>query len=134
MDSQSIKATESGGISGYDAGKKIKGRKRHIVTGTLGLMVGLVAHSAGIQDRDGAPEALKSIRGAYPDLRHIFAPYGGMCHSPAGRWMVAMRDQSYETLLRVRETGQSRLLNAQTRRKVSRLSAEGRLLNAPSRG
>jgi transposase len=76
VDSQSIKTTESGGISGYDAGKKIKGRKRHIVTDTLGFMVGLVVHSAGIQDRDGAPEVLKLIRGAYPDLRHIFADGG----------------------------------------------------------
>ena len=53
IDSQTIKTTESGGISGYDAGKKTKGRKRHIVTDTLGFMVGLVVHSAGIQDRDG---------------------------------------------------------------------------------
>jgi transposase len=76
VDSQSIKTTESGGVSGYDAGKKIKGRKRHIVTDTLGFMVGLVVHSAGIQDRDGAPEVLKSIRETYPDLRHIFADGG----------------------------------------------------------
>jgi hypothetical protein len=42
IDSQSVKATESGGIAGYDAGKTIKGRKRHIVVNTLGLMVGLM--------------------------------------------------------------------------------------------
>jgi transposase len=60
-DGQSVKTTESGGISGYDAGKKIKGRKRHIVVDTLGLMVGLVVHSADIQDRDGAPAVLKTI-------------------------------------------------------------------------
>jgi len=76
VDSQSIKTTESGGVSGYDAGKKIKGRKRHIVTDTLGFMVGLVVHSAGIQDRDGAPEVLKSIRGSYPHLHHVFADGG----------------------------------------------------------
>ena len=46
-------------------GKRIKGRKRHIVTNTLGFMIGLVVHSAGIQDRDGAPLVLKSIRKAY---------------------------------------------------------------------
>ena len=49
IDSQSAKTTESGGIRGFDAGKKIMGRKRHIVVDTLGLMVGLVIHAADIQ-------------------------------------------------------------------------------------
>jgi transposase len=76
IDSQSVKTTESGGVCGFDAGKKVKGRKRHIVTDTLGLMVGLVVHGADVQDRDGAPEVLRSIRARWPWLRHVFADGG----------------------------------------------------------
>lgn len=73
IDSQSAKTTEAGGPCGYDAGKKIKGRKRHILTDTMGLMVGAIVHTADIQDRDGAPPLLASIRSALPWLRHVFA-------------------------------------------------------------
>jgi transposase len=70
IDSQSVKTTESGGVCGDDAGKKIKGRKRHIVTDTRGLLVGVLIHAASIQDRDGAPEVLNSG----PRPMAVFAP------------------------------------------------------------
>ncbi|WP_349263859.1 transposase [Oligoflexus sp.] len=51
MDSQSTKTTEAGGVCGYDAGKKVKGRKRHLIVDTLGLVIKVVVHRADIQDR-----------------------------------------------------------------------------------
>src|SRR5271163_1590260 len=57
IDSQSVKSAEKGGVSidphGFDAGKKIKGKKRHILVDTRGLLLIAIVHSAGIQDRDG---------------------------------------------------------------------------------
>jgi transposase len=73
IDSQSAKTTEAGGPCGYDAGKKVKGRKRHILTDTMGVLVGAIVHTADIQDRDGAPLLLASVRDALPWLRHVFA-------------------------------------------------------------
>lgn len=73
IDSQSAKTTESGGPRGYDAGKKVKGRKRHILTDTQGHLVGLAVQPADLQDRDGAVDVLASIRSLYPWLRHLFA-------------------------------------------------------------
>ena len=76
IDSQTVKTTESGGVGGYDAGKKINGRKRHAIVDTIGLLFGLVVHAADIQYRDGAPAALASIRRSSPWLRHVFADGG----------------------------------------------------------
>ena len=73
IDSQSVKTTESGGVRGYDVGKKIKGRKRHILTDTCGYLVHAVVHAADIQDRDGALLVLAAIVKRFPWLRHVFA-------------------------------------------------------------
>lgn len=73
IDSQSVPTTESGGPRGIDAGKRIKGRKRHIVTDTEGFLLAALVHPADIQDPHGAVPLLQGLRRSFPKLRHIFA-------------------------------------------------------------
>lgn len=75
MDAQSVKTTaESSHHSGYDAGKKTKGRKRHVLVDTLGLLICCLVHSAGMQDRDGAKLLLCKARDRW--FRMIWADSG----------------------------------------------------------
>ncbi len=73
IDTQSVKATESGSPRGYDAAKKVNGRKRHIVVDTQGLLLGVLVHAAFIQDADGAGDLLRRIKPLYCWLRTVFA-------------------------------------------------------------
>jgi transposase len=73
IDSQSVPTTESGGPRGIDAGKRIKGRKRHIVTDSEGFLLAVQVHPANIQDPHGAVPLLRSLRQAFPKLDHVFA-------------------------------------------------------------
>ncbi|RYC27839.1 IS5 family transposase [Ciceribacter ferrooxidans] len=100
IDSQSVKATEGGGPRGYDADKKTKRRKRHILTDTEGNLVHAVIHTADIQDRDGAPLVLRGIIRRFPWLRHVFADGGyagdklGDALRRMGKWTVEVIKRS----------------------------------------
>jgi putative transposase len=74
IDSSSVSTTESGGEQrGYDAGKKVSGRKRSIIVDALGMIIAVVVHAASVQDYDGAKLVLQKIKGKYKRLIAIFA-------------------------------------------------------------
>ena len=96
IDSQSVKTTSVGGeLRGYDAGKKTKGRKRHIVVDTMGLLIFVIVHSADIQDRDGAKLVMDKLKENLIKLVKIFAD-GGY----AGK-LVEYAAQTYKWIIEI---------------------------------
>ena len=73
IDGQSVKTTEAGGPRGFDAGKKVNGRKRHLLADTSGLPLRRVVHPACMQDRDGLGLVCARMRRRFPWLKHLFA-------------------------------------------------------------
>ena len=79
IDSQSVKSAEKGACidpHGYDAGKKIKGKKRHILVDTVGLLLHAIVHPADIQDRDGGALVMTTLFGMFPFLKKLFVDSG----------------------------------------------------------
>jgi transposase len=81
IDAQSTRSTAQGGNTGFDAGKKVKGRKRHLVVDTLGLLLAVTITSAGVQDRDAAAPVVAQACAKVPGLKELYADaaYGGHC-------------------------------------------------------
>ena len=81
LDAQSTRGSPQGGGTGFDAGKKVKGRKRNLVVDTLGLVLAVVVTAANVQDRDGAPPVVAAACTKYPSLKKLYVDgaYGGLC-------------------------------------------------------
>jgi len=89
LDRQSVKVANHGGVRGYDAGKKIMGRKRHLLVDTMGLILAVVVHPANLQDRDGARLVLEKLSGRFGWLRLIWVD-GGYAGNALAQWLKAL--------------------------------------------
>ena len=103
IDSQSVKTSSMTCEKGYDGGKKVQGRKRHIVTDTMGFILSVVVHSADLQDRDGAKLVLRELRFRFPRLKTILAD-GGYTGELA-LWVLQITGWALEIVAKVAGTG-----------------------------
>ena len=81
LDSQSTRSSPQGGENGFDAGKKVNGRKRHLIVDTLGLLLAVSVTAASVQDRDGAHPVVANAMSKYPKIQTLFVDsgYAGQC-------------------------------------------------------
>ncbi len=94
IDSQSVRSTDRGGPHGYDGGKKLSGRKRHIFVDTTGLILQVVVHEADIQDRQGVPLLLEPIKGLFPRMKKVWVDQG---YTGKGReWIKEQKGREVE--------------------------------------
>lgn len=88
IDSQSVKTSHVGGPRGFDGGKRVYGRKRHILVDTLGLLLAVLVHEADVNDSQRVPHLLDRAQGWVPRLRVVFADEGYAATPPGLVWRL----------------------------------------------
>jgi putative transposase len=116
MDSQSIEATEMGGEKGFDPNKLVKGRKRHLMTDTLGLILFVVVCAASIADSDGAEYIFHETKGRFPRLHTVLVDQGYKS------WLVEFAKRWFGIIVEVvtRSPGQREFVVQPQRWKIER--------------